>query len=162
MEKNRLHNRLQHGSGIVAGLKCQLQGGKLRIGPGIAVDCAGREIVVPETYEMSLPQSLPGPYVCLSYVEREVGPEPVVDTGDTGQREQMRFIEETYRVSFSARFSYAGHNAIDCRWEACGGDHEVALAVLVPQTHPRRVQRIQSGNLLFRLVRRLTTIRSGP
>ncbi len=42
-----LHNRL-HGSGVVSGLDVEVAGSDLHVGPGLAIDAAGREIVLAE------------------------------------------------------------------------------------------------------------------
>ena len=48
IQKQRLINRLIHGSGIVCGLKVEkVDDTTIRINPGVAIDCCGREIVVP-------------------------------------------------------------------------------------------------------------------
>ncbi len=43
-----LHNRM-HGSGVAFGLDVVVGGGELHVGPGLAIDAAGREIVLTET-----------------------------------------------------------------------------------------------------------------
>jgi hypothetical protein len=43
-----LHNRL-HGSGVASGLDVGAAGGELHVGPGLAIDAVGREIVLTET-----------------------------------------------------------------------------------------------------------------
>ena len=57
VEKQRLINRLIHGEGVVCGLKVEKvedKSGFIRITPGVALDCCGREIVVPEPVEIDL------------------------------------------------------------------------------------------------------------
>jgi len=57
IEKQRLINRLIHGEGVVCGLKVEEVKDKsnfIRITPGVAIDCCGREIVVPEPVEIDL------------------------------------------------------------------------------------------------------------
>ena len=55
-EKQRLHNRALHGFGIVSGLEVSRRRDKLVITAGLALDCEGNEIVVPETHSHPLPQ----------------------------------------------------------------------------------------------------------
>ncbi|HEX3003528.1 MAG TPA: hypothetical protein VHO27_04910 [Angustibacter sp.] len=43
-----LHNRL-HGSGVASGLDVGVEAGQVKVGPGLAVDAAGREIVLTES-----------------------------------------------------------------------------------------------------------------
>ena len=57
IEKQRLINRLIHGEGVVCGLKVEKVENKesfIRITPEVALDCCGREIVVPEPVEIDL------------------------------------------------------------------------------------------------------------
>lgn len=43
-----LHNRL-HGSGVASGFDVSVEGSEVHVGPGLAIDAAGREIVLTET-----------------------------------------------------------------------------------------------------------------
>jgi len=61
IEKQRLINRLIHGEGVVCGLKVEKVENKesfIRITPGVALDCCGREIVVPEPVEIDLSKKI--------------------------------------------------------------------------------------------------------
>jgi len=61
IEKQRLINRLIHGEGVVCGLKVEKvedKSGFIRITPGVALDCCGREIVVPEPVEINLSKKI--------------------------------------------------------------------------------------------------------
>jgi len=61
IEKQRLINRLIHGEGVVCGLKVEKVEDKesfIRIAPGVALDCCGREIVVPEPVEIDLSKKI--------------------------------------------------------------------------------------------------------
>jgi hypothetical protein len=49
LEKQRLHNRLLHGVGIVTGLEVVVvKGTTVQVRPGLALDSHGREIIVPD------------------------------------------------------------------------------------------------------------------
>jgi hypothetical protein len=161
VDKRRLHNRLLYGSGVVTGLNCRLEGTTVQIEPGLAIDCLGREIIVPECHETSLPRQLRGPYICLSYKEREICPMPVLHSEGDSDHDQMSFIEESYELSFSPHSSYAGHEESHRRWVACGVDHPITLARLEPPTDPKRVRVVGSCNSLVRIARRLTRRCSG-
>lgn len=52
INKQRLINRLIHGSGVVCGLDISEEDNRFIISPGIAIDCKGREIIVTEKYEI--------------------------------------------------------------------------------------------------------------
>ncbi|RKY30028.1 MAG: hypothetical protein DRP68_06565 [Candidatus Omnitrophota bacterium] len=61
IEKQRLINRLIHGEGVVCGLKVEKvedKDGFIRITPGVALDCCGREIVVPEPVKIDLSKKI--------------------------------------------------------------------------------------------------------
>jgi len=50
-----LHNRLLHGWGIVDGYHVEDDGGAVLVGPGLAIDSFGRELVQPEDVRIDLP-----------------------------------------------------------------------------------------------------------
>jgi hypothetical protein len=92
LEGSRLINRLTLGAGVLCGLSVRERNGKVVIGPGVAVDGFGREIVVTEPFEVENPWELTdecgdptgetredGPVVlCLAYHECLVEPAPVL------------------------------------------------------------------------------------
>lgn len=76
-EKRKLLNRMLHGWGVVCGLGIEATGpgsSKIKITPGMALDCNGNEIVVCENIEMDLKDE-----ICLSaqIKEKEKCPEAV-------------------------------------------------------------------------------------
>jgi hypothetical protein len=80
-EKRWLINRMIHGSGVVCGLNVCSEGTDIYVEPGLAIDCCGREIWVPEKCKIALPSEAPDTYkdskcitenkyiICLSYQE---------------------------------------------------------------------------------------------
>jgi hypothetical protein len=55
--KHRLHNRFLHGAGVVCGLQVGCHpcgGGKVVVGPGMALDCCGNDIIVPCPVELDI------------------------------------------------------------------------------------------------------------
>ena len=57
LNKHRSHGRHLHGSGVVCGLRVTPSGpGGVTVGPGLAIDGLGSEIVVPEPRQMSDPR----------------------------------------------------------------------------------------------------------
>jgi hypothetical protein len=55
--KGRLHNRFLHGAGVVCGLMVGCHpcgGGKVTVGPGMALDCCGNDIIVPCPVELDI------------------------------------------------------------------------------------------------------------
>jgi hypothetical protein len=101
LDGRRSDNRHLHGRGVVCGLRVTPSGGGgVVIGPGLAIDGVGREIVVPE------PREMPDPHqpiddrgeprgepvdsevvtICLAYAERSENGDPA------------RFVRETYTL----------------------------------------------------------------
>jgi hypothetical protein len=101
LDGRRSDNRHLHGWGVVCGLRVTPSGdGGVVIGPGLAIDGLGREIVVPE------PREMPDPHqpiddrgephgepvdsdlvtICLAYADRSENGDPA------------RFVRETYTL----------------------------------------------------------------
>jgi hypothetical protein len=60
VNKQRLSNRLIHGTGVVCGLQAvQKNATQITISPGVALDLCGREIVVSLPYDFDVQQNLP-------------------------------------------------------------------------------------------------------
>lgn len=82
LDRIRSHNRL-HGYGTVCGLAVeptQPPSGRVVVGPGVALDCCGREIVVKKRIELDLTAAKSGRlYVTLAYGEEEAAPIPTDD-----------------------------------------------------------------------------------
>src|SRR4029450_902596 len=100
LDGRRSDNRHLHGWGVVCGLGVTPAGGGVVIGPGLAIDGLGREIVVPEPREMPDPRQpiddrgeprgepidAETVTLCLAYAERSENGDPA------------RFVRETYTV----------------------------------------------------------------
>lgn len=85
-ERVRLHNRLLHGWGIVAGLDVRSRGGTIIVAPGMALDPRGEEIVLVAETELTAPPSATpkgSRFVVLFYTETLTDPVAVAHTGDT-------------------------------------------------------------------------------
>ncbi len=123
IEKQRLHNRTLHGSGIVEGLAVSQQNNLLLVGAGLALDCLVREIVVPELLEVDLREGDIEPYLALQYQEVPLGSSPVPEGQVQPERLQEQYVilwadEETVRCSRSRK---AGE-------KTCGRGHPVPIA----------------------------------
>lgn len=100
--KRRLHNRLLHGWGVVAGLEVSAGQGdtELLISPGLAIDACGNEILVPEHMVVDAsawPSTGSGNrdvYLAIRYAEAPTAPEPSPDGGERFGR-----IEEGFDVA---------------------------------------------------------------
>ena len=138
-EKQKRHNRYLHGFGVVVGLEVSRSGGAVVISPGLAIDCQGNEIVVPEPLE----QMLPGPdlgstvFLSISYIERETDPVPVPDCSEA---ENSR-IEESAVAAFERGNANQGHRHFKGRWRACGNAHGLTIARLRLSSGQWRIDR---------------------
>lgn len=134
VDKHRRHNQLLHGAGIVYGLNVTVDSddpGTIRIEPGLALDCLGHEICVPEVVELQLPASRESIYLSVKYAERKIKPIPV-PTGPSEPENAMQAsrIEEGFEFAFEPSDSFKGHKRHLCGWFACGEPHSVPLARL--------------------------------
>lgn len=144
--KARLRNRFLHGWGIVAGLGVSLEPGAVVVSPGLALDCTGNELVLPEPARLSL-QGLSGRlYVTLRYAELPVAPVPAPSGGT-----EASAVRESVSVELAATDPLAGHGAFAAGGPGCGLPHALCLAILSP-----RGARWRLTSLRRRLLRRRT------
>jgi hypothetical protein len=92
-----LHNRLLHGWGIVEGCEVEDDGGGVLVGPGVAIDSLGRELVLPEPAHVDLPPEAAVEeqtvwYVVARWEEIPSAPVPV-GVGDGDEVAFSRWIE---------------------------------------------------------------------
>ncbi len=130
--KHCLHNRLLHGSGVVTGLKTSMGPDRIRLEPGLALDCFGREICVPHVVEFRLPTAGRVAYLGLCYMEQAVRATPVIAVNDspgTPHVEATR-IEEGFELLWESSNTFSGHRRRGGRWEACGKEHSIPIARL--------------------------------
>lgn len=126
--KRQMHNRCLHGCRVACGLGVTLRRKYVYIDPGMALDCHGNEIVVPETVKMSLPQRKRRFFLTLSYVEVETGRVPSPFTEGDHHREEFSRIQEAYTLGWSARDPLSAHDWHLAAWAACGQSHPLSLA----------------------------------
>ena|SRR2546427_3785630 len=131
LEKHRLHNRLLVGLGVVTGLEVSTDNSSkdknvIRIDPGLAIDCLGREIIVCEQLEITVRANAGAKYVCIRYAEKETDPIPIGDGDDLRNSK----IEESFEIIFEQLNPARGHRRRKSRWLACGQHHAVTLARL--------------------------------
>jgi hypothetical protein len=126
--KRRLQNRLVLGMGIATGLQCRWSKRKgLILEPGVAIDCMGREIVVPERQHIPVPDRKGPFYLGIAAIDRGVSPIPLPGSEDV----MPSRIEEGFEVMLLDDTPYEGHAVRpDGRRACCGGDHPVPLARL--------------------------------
>ncbi len=129
-ERLKRHNRYLHGFGVVFGLEVSKSGGDVVISPGLAIDCQGNEIVVPEPLKLSLPSPGGGStlFLSVSYVEKETDPLPN-PVPNCSEMENSR-IEESAVAVFEKGNANQGHRHFKGRWRACGKSHGLTIARL--------------------------------
>ena len=91
-EKRHLLNRLIHGVGIACGLQVTItEGQKIKISPGVALDCWGREIVVDKEYiELNVTGTLGAGDKGYLYIKQKPclkDPVPVLSNASTCEQE---------------------------------------------------------------------------
>ncbi len=130
-ERLRRHNRCFHGWGVVCGLELSVTGSRVVITPGLALDCRGNEVVLPELLPVDLPTSASAgvaQYVVLSHGEDFSNPAPS-DQEPEGSLRYSRVLE-SYRHELLAEDPLYGHPRRKGRWLACGSAHGVPLGCL--------------------------------
>lgn len=130
-DRLRRHNRHLHGWGVVHGLQVTLvEGGRLEVSPGLALDCEGNEVAVDEALCVAIPDGELPFYVAVAYAETPTHPVPAGD-GVAYTR-----ILEGARVLLLDASPAAHHRGCGPGTPGCGQPHPVALA---------RVRRHRSG-----------------
>jgi len=136
-EKSKLHNRSLHGFGIVSGLKVTTDKGQILIEPGLALDCAGNELLVSGRQSIlisAIKADGHTAYLSLSYAEEDVGP-VVAGTNETA------IIAESFTIEFTTENCNRGHRHQRARWLACGEPHALTIAKLKLGSQGWRVER---------------------
>jgi hypothetical protein len=130
-ERLKRHNRYLHGFGVVFGLKVSKRGRTtIIVSAGLAIDCQGNEIVVPEPLELTLPDSELGNslFLSITFIDRETDPIPAVGLNCSGMENSR--IEESAAPIFGKANANQGHRHFRGRWLACGKSHELTIAKL--------------------------------
>lgn len=130
IERHRLHNRCLHGAGVVCGLEVMVDAAhnRIQVSPGLALDCLGREILLPETSLVSRPALQSVLYLCIRYAERGVEPVPAPGgPAQAGDPVQPGLIESSFEFVFEPSNPFKGHKRRLPMWSSCGQDHAVPL-----------------------------------
>ena len=139
--KSRLHNRFLHGWGVVTGLSVSDDQGALIISPGLALDCAGNELVLAEPERIQLSGLSGRHYITIEYVEIPIELEP------TPQGEvQPSGLREAVRVALASANPSIGHSGMVSGSPGCGQVHALCLATISQHgTHWRIARAKHSG-----------------
>jgi hypothetical protein len=140
-EKLKRHNRYLHGFGVVFGLEVSKGRNAVVISPGLAIDCQGNEIAVPEPLEEAFPSPDSGStvFLSISYVERETDPVPA-PLPNCSEIENSR-VEESAVAVFAKANTNQGHRHFRGHWRACGKSHGLTIAKLRFSSGQWRVDR---------------------
>jgi len=136
--KVRLHNRFLHGWGVVAGLRVSLDKGAVVVAPGLALDCAGNELVLPCEERISLSTLAGRRYLTIRYIELPIGQMP----SPRGEVEPSHF-KEAVAVELSSGSPLAGHNNLRVGGPGCGTSHSLCLATITQRGSRWRITPVQ-------------------
>jgi len=124
--KLRLHNRFLHGWGIVTGLGVTVdQGTTVAVSPGVALDCAGNELVLSTAEQISLLGLSGRSYVTIEYLEVQVGQSPSLQGETEFSRER-----EAVRLGLASVNPGLGHSHMGPGSAGCGQSHALCLATI--------------------------------
>jgi hypothetical protein len=122
----RRHNRFLHGWGVVAGLTVDLaHGDTVVIQPGLAIDCAGNELVLESEVGLPIAVDCERQYAVLRYVE--FGTDEIPNSH--GQPEFSR-TEEAACAELQVSNPSAGHRGMGPGSPGCGQAHSILLAAI--------------------------------
>ena len=130
VERWRRHLRYTLGWGRVQGLAVTLQGDEVVVGPGMAIDCAGHEIVVEAEQRLSIAGRSGPCFVGVEFTETPGDPLPDPSGGGSAQ---FSTLTEGARVVLLDAHPGAGHARRGPGTPGCGQAHAVVLARLRPQ-----------------------------
>lgn len=130
-DKRRLINRFMHGCGVVCGLNVvQIESDTISVEAGLALDFAGREILVDEPVTRRLPE-LEGfsayekdtdggsyLYLCIEYAEYEKSPVYSVASSGTDGGEQYSRIAEGFHIYLTGQEPEQGVSGSRAYYEA--------------------------------------------
>ena len=138
--KLKLHNRALHGFGIVAGLEVSRRGDKLVLSGGLALDCEGNEIVVPDQVLHPLPpmNSDRSAFLTVHYTEQKQNPTPTIDSEKLCE---PAVIVESFALAFETQNPNQHHRHSRGLWQTCGKPHGLVLARLRQSAGNWRIDR---------------------
>jgi hypothetical protein len=129
-QKRMRHNRYLHGWGVVYGFVVWIRGRKLIVDPGIAIDCAGNELVLDSQAEFDTPNDVNESFVVVEYFEKAISPVTIVlgaESSDSEKQEYSR-IQEGCRIGFMDVDPVSDHNALGPGTPGCGHKHPISIA----------------------------------
>ena len=146
IEIHRLHNRRMHGWGVVNGLKVSVDKSKVvHVSPGVAIDCAGNELLLCSAQKLIAPAKAGNFYVVIEYRETEVNPVPAVPgtAGSTDPAINNSRIQVDCIVYITNVDPNVNHTGIGPGTAGCGRAHAMSVARL--QKKPKGWKLIPCG-----------------
>jgi hypothetical protein len=141
LARSKRHNRYLHGWGIVTGLEVRLIGQEeLEVGSGMAIDCAGNEIVIESNTCLHITTDKAKVYLTLTYKELQVGPTPTQNP-----EAEPGLVRESVDLVFLESNPAIGHRHMGPRTPGCGLPHPMCLASLTKTTKGWKLLRAKSG-----------------
>jgi len=128
INKRRLHNRHLHGWGVVSGLEVTTNDSKVIVAPGLAIDCAGNEIVLGNSVEMVIAHDAHEFFVAVEYCEIEIDPIPALGGDEVPVR--YAHIQEEAKVYLMDANPNMKHEKYAPGSSGCGKLHPIAIAHL--------------------------------
>lgn len=127
LARYRRHNRFLHGWGIASGLDVSLDAsnGAVTVEPGLAIDCAGNEIVLAECTRLSLVGLAGKQFVVIRFLEQAAAPSLAA-----GEATEFTRIQEGASLAIVEGHPAAGHRGIGPGTPGCGEAHALCLATL--------------------------------
>jgi len=129
--KRNLLNRCLYGCRIACGLEVRLCDDVIHIEPGMALDCCGREIYVPEPTKVEIPPLDESSYLLLQYKEKQSNPVPVPSAAGHDDELQYTRTIESFQLVWGSDNPIAQHERRDTYWICCEQDHPIPLARII-------------------------------
>jgi len=140
-EKLKRHNRSLHGFGILSGLRVSVNAGQIVVGPGLALDCEGNELVIETSQSLVPPPNTDWhtAFVNVRFVEACADRASV--TGAEATSDLTAYLAEGFELAVAPENSNRGHRHLRARWLACGRSHALTIAKLKRNPQGWRVDR---------------------
>jgi hypothetical protein len=131
LEKHRRLNRFLRGWGVVDGLRVSVEGGStILVSPGLAIDCAGNDLVVEFEEKVPISGRARQLYVVIRYKEIPVDPTPIVANGSDEAATEFSRVLESACIEVSTTDPGTNHRGMGRGTPGCGQAHPLRLATL--------------------------------
>jgi hypothetical protein len=133
LEKLRRHNRYLHGWGVVNGFDVSVRATIVVVEPGVAIDCAGNEILLAEKMQCPIPKVIKECFVTAQFIETLVDPVPTINSPSevSGSDQAYSRIEDGCQIEFADADTNTNHDDMGPGTSGCGSQHPITIAHLV-------------------------------